>query len=139
MPFILVKKKNLCNNAYTANNLMFYKSFFNSNTAICIYPSLLLIFFPLKSNWHQWHVNNFQGLGCLLYVELRRRLHNVGIRTIFCWGDKESEGFWFKQVIRDRNLAGYWSNKIRTLIGTGACRFYDDYYIFIFSAFTLQI
>ncbi|KAK7852080.1 pax-interacting protein 1 [Quercus suber] len=38
-----------------------------------------------------------KGLGCLLYVELRRRLHNVGIRTIFCWGDKESEGFWFKQ------------------------------------------
>nr|XP_023883314.1 uncharacterized protein LOC111995629 [Quercus suber]POE71722.1 hypothetical protein CFP56_52587 [Quercus suber] len=38
-----------------------------------------------------------KGLGCLLYKELRRRLHNVGIRTIFCWGDKESEGFWFKQ------------------------------------------
>uniref|UniRef100_A0A2N9IL67 BRCT domain-containing protein n=1 Tax=Fagus sylvatica TaxID=28930 RepID=A0A2N9IL67_FAGSY len=38
-----------------------------------------------------------KGFGCLLYLELRRRLHNVGIRTIICWGDKESEGFWFKQ------------------------------------------
>ncbi|CAH9131726.1 unnamed protein product [Cuscuta epithymum] len=38
-----------------------------------------------------------KGIGCLLYMELRRRLQNVGIRTIFCWGDKESEGFWLKQ------------------------------------------
>ncbi|KAG6694331.1 uncharacterized protein LOC122276049 isoform X3 [Carya illinoinensis] len=37
------------------------------------------------------------GFGHLLYVELRRRLQSVGIRTIFCWGDKESEGFWHKQ------------------------------------------
>nr|GMD00253.1 uncharacterized protein LOC109162129 [Ipomoea batatas] len=28
---------------------------------------------------------------------MRRRLQNVGIRTVFCWGDKESEGFWLKQ------------------------------------------
>ncbi|KAG7961993.1 hypothetical protein I3843_09G043200 [Carya illinoinensis] len=38
-----------------------------------------------------------KGFGHLLYVELRRRLQSVGIRTIFCWGDKESEGFWHKQ------------------------------------------
>ncbi|KAG6640997.1 hypothetical protein CIPAW_09G042700 [Carya illinoinensis] len=38
-----------------------------------------------------------EGFGHLLYVELRRRLQSVGIRTIFCWGDKESEGFWHKQ------------------------------------------
>ncbi|KAK9289461.1 hypothetical protein L1049_007616 [Liquidambar formosana] len=38
-----------------------------------------------------------KGLGSLLYMELRKRLKSVGIRTIFCWGDKESEGFWFKQ------------------------------------------
>ncbi|XP_062167869.1 uncharacterized protein LOC133874051 [Alnus glutinosa] len=38
-----------------------------------------------------------KGFGCLLYMELRRRLQSVGIRTIFCWGDKESEGFWLKQ------------------------------------------
>ncbi|CBI30067.3 unnamed protein product, partial [Vitis vinifera] len=43
--------------------------------------------------------SNFQskGIGRLLYIELRKRLQNVGIRTIFCWGDKESEGFWLKQ------------------------------------------
>ncbi|KAE8098705.1 hypothetical protein FH972_016749 [Carpinus fangiana] len=38
-----------------------------------------------------------KGFGCLLYVELGRRLQSVGILTIFCWGDKESEGFWLKQ------------------------------------------
>ncbi|MQM00699.1 hypothetical protein Taro_033438 [Colocasia esculenta] len=38
-----------------------------------------------------------KGVGCLLYSELRNRLHNVGILTIFCWADKESEGFWLKQ------------------------------------------
>ncbi|XP_078448255.1 N-acetyltransferase isoform X2 [Wolffia australiana] len=37
------------------------------------------------------------GLGRLLYLELRRRLKNVGVSTIFCWGDKVSEGFWIKQ------------------------------------------
>ncbi|KAL0383492.1 UNVERIFIED_CONTAM: hypothetical protein Scaly_0636500 [Sesamum calycinum] len=38
-----------------------------------------------------------KGLGRLLYLELRKRLQSVGIRTLFCWGDKESEGFWLKQ------------------------------------------
>ncbi|GER25817.1 N-acetyltransferase [Striga asiatica] len=38
-----------------------------------------------------------KGIGRLLYMELRKRLQNVGIQTIFCWGDKESEGFWLKQ------------------------------------------
>ncbi|XP_043725238.1 uncharacterized protein LOC122671851 isoform X2 [Telopea speciosissima] len=38
-----------------------------------------------------------EGIGCLLYAELRKRLQNVGIRTILCWADKESEGFWLKQ------------------------------------------
>nr|GMD85663.1 microcephalin isoform X1 [Ipomoea batatas] len=38
-----------------------------------------------------------KGIGRILYMELRRRLQNVGIRTVFCWGDKESEGFWLKQ------------------------------------------
>ncbi|RAL48497.1 hypothetical protein DM860_005921 [Cuscuta australis] len=38
-----------------------------------------------------------KGIGHLLYMELKRRLQNVGIRTVLCWGDKESEGFWLKQ------------------------------------------
>ncbi|XP_058211292.1 uncharacterized protein LOC131323488 isoform X2 [Rhododendron vialii] len=38
-----------------------------------------------------------KGIGSLLYRELKKRLQSVGIRTIFCWGDKESEGFWVKQ------------------------------------------
>ncbi|KAK8713381.1 hypothetical protein V6N13_148600 [Hibiscus sabdariffa] len=37
------------------------------------------------------------GVGQFLYMELKKRLQSVGIRTIFCWGDKESEGFWLKQ------------------------------------------
>lgn len=41
--------------------------------------------------------NRNKGIGCLLYNELRMRLQNVGVLTIFCWGDKESEGFWVKQ------------------------------------------
>ncbi|KAM2242216.1 hypothetical protein ACFX1S_009200 [Malus domestica] len=42
---------------------------------------------------------NYQrkGFGSSLFMELRKRLQSVGICTIFCWGDKESEGFWFKQ------------------------------------------
>ncbi|EEF32294.1 hypothetical protein RCOM_0255070 [Ricinus communis] len=36
------------------------------------------------------------GFGRLLYKELRKRLWNVGVRAIYCWGDKESEGFWHK-------------------------------------------
>ncbi|XP_058078586.1 uncharacterized protein LOC131226895 [Magnolia sinica] len=38
-----------------------------------------------------------QGIGRFLYMELRKRLQNVGVLTLFCWGDKESEGFWVKQ------------------------------------------
>ncbi|KAH9621859.1 hypothetical protein KSS87_019600 [Heliosperma pusillum] len=38
-----------------------------------------------------------QGVGRLLYMELRKRLQDVGIGTILCWGDKDSEGFWQKQ------------------------------------------
>lgn len=40
----------------------------------------------------------FQGIGRLLYLELRERLQSVGVQTILCWGDKESEGFWVRQV-----------------------------------------
>ncbi|OMO68248.1 hypothetical protein CCACVL1_20008 [Corchorus capsularis] len=38
-----------------------------------------------------------KGFGRILYMELKKRLQSVGIRTILCWGDKESEGFWLKQ------------------------------------------
>ncbi|KAL6844970.1 hypothetical protein ACP4OV_025143 [Aristida adscensionis] len=38
------------------------------------------------------------GIGQLLYKEICQRLQNVGVTTIFCWADKISEGFWFKQV-----------------------------------------
>ncbi|XP_022766618.1 uncharacterized protein LOC111311476 isoform X2 [Durio zibethinus] len=38
-----------------------------------------------------------KGFGHMLYIELKKRLQSVGIRTILCWGDKESEGFWLKQ------------------------------------------
>ncbi|XP_057489616.1 uncharacterized protein LOC130775524 isoform X1 [Actinidia eriantha] len=42
-------------------------------------------------------IYQLKGIGSLLYRELRNRLQSVGIRTVFCWGDKESEGFWLKQ------------------------------------------
>nr|XP_004305700.2 PREDICTED: uncharacterized protein LOC101291854 isoform X1 [Fragaria vesca subsp. vesca] len=38
-----------------------------------------------------------KGFGSSLFLELKKRLQSVGIRTIFCWGDKESEAFWLKQ------------------------------------------
>ncbi|XP_027070282.1 uncharacterized protein LOC113776092 [Coffea eugenioides] len=50
-----------------------------------------------------------KGIGRLLYMELRNRLQKVGIRTILCWGDQESEGFWLKQgfvVIGEVNTKG---------------------------------
>lgn len=53
------------------------------------------IFFFLQ-NLNRLH---FQGFGKLVYEELMKRLRSVGIRTIYCWADKESEGFWVKQVI----------------------------------------
>ncbi|XP_044468617.1 uncharacterized protein LOC123198097 [Mangifera indica] len=42
-------------------------------------------------------VYQHKGFGHFLYMELRKRLQSVGIHTIICWGDKESEGFWLKQ------------------------------------------
>lgn len=42
-------------------------------------------------------VHQYKGFGRFLYMELKKRLQNVGIRTVFCWGDKGSEGFWSKQ------------------------------------------
>ncbi|KAG0502787.1 hypothetical protein HPP92_002859 [Vanilla planifolia] len=38
-----------------------------------------------------------KGIGCMMYEELKERLKGVGILTIFCWADKESEQFWLKQ------------------------------------------
>ncbi|CAO2822266.1 unnamed protein product [Amaranthus hypochondriacus] len=38
-----------------------------------------------------------KGVGRFLYAELRKRFQEVGISTVLCWGDKESEGFWHKQ------------------------------------------
>ncbi|KAL2952612.1 hypothetical protein AAZX31_19G121100 [Glycine max] len=38
-----------------------------------------------------------KGFGHLLFLELRKRLQSVGVRSILCWGDKESERFWLKQ------------------------------------------
>ncbi|KDP26207.1 hypothetical protein JCGZ_22453 [Jatropha curcas] len=38
-----------------------------------------------------------KGFGRFLYMELKKRLCNIGVRAIYCWGDKESEGFWLKQ------------------------------------------
>ncbi|GAA0171031.1 hypothetical protein LIER_25165 [Lithospermum erythrorhizon] len=42
-------------------------------------------------------INQRKGIGHCLYMELKKRLRNVGIRTVFCWADQESEGFWIKQ------------------------------------------
>ncbi|KAF3660388.1 Peptide chain release factor 2 isoform 1 [Capsicum annuum] len=42
-------------------------------------------------------VYQHKGIGHLMYLELRKRLQHVGVRTVLCWGDKESEGFWLKQ------------------------------------------
>ncbi|GAB4851684.1 hypothetical protein Ancab_031088 [Ancistrocladus abbreviatus] len=42
-------------------------------------------------------INQLQGIGRILYLELKRRLWDVGVCAILCWGDKESEGFWHKQ------------------------------------------
>ncbi|OIW11483.1 hypothetical protein TanjilG_26849 [Lupinus angustifolius] len=38
-----------------------------------------------------------KGFGHLLFLELWKRLESVGVRSILCWGDEESEGFWIKQ------------------------------------------
>nr|XP_043620177.1 uncharacterized protein LOC122592029 [Erigeron canadensis] len=38
-----------------------------------------------------------KGIGQLMYFEMRKRLQSVGVHSIFCWADVESEGFWLKQ------------------------------------------
>ncbi|GLJ53800.1 hypothetical protein SUGI_1148380 [Cryptomeria japonica] len=38
-----------------------------------------------------------KGFGRLLYGEVKKRLQDVGVLTLFCWGDHESEGFWLEQ------------------------------------------
>ncbi|KVI12108.1 Acyl-CoA N-acyltransferase [Cynara cardunculus var. scolymus] len=40
---------------------------------------------------------NLQGIGHRTYLEMRKRLQGVGVHSIFCWADEESEGFWLKQ------------------------------------------
>ncbi|KAK2985536.1 hypothetical protein RJ640_015861 [Escallonia rubra] len=42
-------------------------------------------------------IHQHKGIGCLVYSELRKRLQNVGIRTVLCWGDAESNIFWLKR------------------------------------------
>ncbi|KAJ7514870.1 hypothetical protein O6H91_23G064000 [Diphasiastrum complanatum] len=37
-----------------------------------------------------------KGYGAALYAELERRLQAVGVVTVFCWGDQESECFWIR-------------------------------------------
>ncbi|KAI3749893.1 hypothetical protein L2E82_20513 [Cichorium intybus] len=39
-----------------------------------------------------------KGIGHLIYLEMRKRLEDVGVHSILCWADEESEGFWLKQV-----------------------------------------
>ncbi|OAE35494.1 hypothetical protein AXG93_2189s1280 [Marchantia polymorpha subsp. ruderalis] len=43
------------------------------------------------------HAHQRKGYGTLIYKELRRRLMDVGVTSVFCWGDAESETFWAKQ------------------------------------------
>ncbi|KAL8208512.1 hypothetical protein R6Q57_007924 [Mikania cordata] len=42
-------------------------------------------------------VYQHKGIGQLLYLEMRKRLQSVGVHSIFCWADVESEAFWLKQ------------------------------------------
>ncbi|PWA44870.1 Acyl-CoA N-acyltransferase [Artemisia annua] len=42
-------------------------------------------------------VYQHKGIGQLTYLEMRKRLQSVGVHSIFCWADEESEGFWLKQ------------------------------------------
>ncbi|KAK9075881.1 hypothetical protein SSX86_004210 [Deinandra increscens subsp. villosa] len=42
-------------------------------------------------------VYQHKGIGQLTYLEMRKRLQSVGVHSIFCWADVESEAFWFKQ------------------------------------------
>ncbi|KAG6553336.1 hypothetical protein Mapa_005070 [Marchantia paleacea] len=43
------------------------------------------------------HAHQRKGYGALMYKELRRRLMDVGVTSVYCWGDAESETFWSKQ------------------------------------------
>ncbi|KAI7729787.1 hypothetical protein M8C21_014319 [Ambrosia artemisiifolia] len=42
-------------------------------------------------------VYQHKGIGQLTYLEMRKRLQSVGVHSIFCWADVESESFWVKQ------------------------------------------
>ncbi|GLT74180.1 hypothetical protein SLA2020_459930 [Shorea laevis] len=42
-------------------------------------------------------IHQLKGFGKFLYMELKKRLQDIGIRIIYCWADKESEDFWLKQ------------------------------------------
>ncbi len=41
----------------------------------------------------------------MLFRELAKRMMDVGVLTLFCWGDQESETFWTKQVFVDYFLS----------------------------------
>jgi len=41
----------------------------------------------------------------VLFKELAKRMMDVGVLTLFCWGDQESETFWTKQVFVDYFLS----------------------------------
>lgn len=41
----------------------------------------------------------------MLFKELAKRMMDVGVLTLFCWGDQESETFWTKQVFVDYFLS----------------------------------
>ncbi|MFS7943343.1 putative transcription regulator GNAT family [Helianthus anomalus] len=42
-------------------------------------------------------VYQHKGIGQLTYSEMRKRLQSVGVHSIFCWADVESEAFWVRQ------------------------------------------
>ncbi|KAF5802303.1 putative transcription regulator GNAT family [Helianthus annuus] len=42
-------------------------------------------------------VHQQKGIGQLTYSEMRKRLESVGVHSIFCWADVESEAFWVRQ------------------------------------------
>ena len=57
-----------------------------------------------------------------MYAELRKRFQEVGISTVLCWGDKESEGFWHKQVyVNTFYLLGSLSYRVSFMILTISC------------------
>ncbi|KAI3787061.1 hypothetical protein L1987_41245 [Smallanthus sonchifolius] len=42
-------------------------------------------------------VYQHKGIGQLTYLEMWKRLQSIGVHSIFCWADVESEAFWLKQ------------------------------------------